>query len=60
MTYSWDAFVLPSSMHGMWPRIGREDPGVGCKVRAHVCSEGLLIIGDFNFHMDDTADRYAV
>ena len=24
-----------------------------------VCSEELLIIGDFNFHMDDTADRYA-
>ena len=23
-----------------------------------VCSEELLIIGDFNFHMDDTADRY--
>ncbi|XP_068675358.1 uncharacterized protein [Montipora foliosa] len=24
-----------------------------------VCSEELLIFGDFNFHMDDTADRYA-
>ena len=24
-----------------------------------VCSEELLIIGDFNFHMDDMADRYA-
>ena len=24
-----------------------------------VCSEELLIIGDFNSHMDDTADRYA-
>ena len=24
-----------------------------------VCSEEMLIIGDFNFHMDDTADRYA-
>ena len=24
-----------------------------------VCSEELLTIGDFNFHMDDTADRYA-
>ena len=24
-----------------------------------VCSEELLIIGDFNFHMGDTADRYA-
>ena len=23
-----------------------------------VCSEELLIIGDFNFDMDDTADRY--
>ena len=23
-----------------------------------VCSEELLIICDFNFHMDDTADRY--
>ena len=23
-----------------------------------VCSEELLIIGEFNFHMDDTADRY--
>ena len=24
-----------------------------------VCSEELLTIGDFNFHMDDTAGRYA-
>ena len=24
-----------------------------------VCSEELLIIGDFNSYMDDTADRYA-
>jgi len=24
-----------------------------------VCSEELLILGDFNFHVDDTADRYA-
>ena len=24
-----------------------------------VCSEKLLIIGDFNFHMDDTSDSYA-
>ena len=24
-----------------------------------VCSEELLIVGDFNFHMADTADRYA-
>ena len=24
-----------------------------------VCSEELLIIGDFNFHMEDSADRYA-
>ena len=24
-----------------------------------VCLEELLITGDFNFHMDDTADRYA-
>ena len=24
-----------------------------------VCSEEQLIIGDFNSHMDDTADRYA-
>ena len=34
--HSWDAFVLPTNMHGMWPWTGREGPGVERKVGALV------------------------
>ena len=37
--HSWDAFVLPTNMHGIWPRIGREGNGVERKVRAVVKSQ---------------------
>ena len=36
--HSWDAFVFPTNMPGMWPRIGRKGPGVECKVHADVNS----------------------
>ena len=37
--HSWDAFVLPTNMHGIWPRIGREGHGVERKVHALVKSQ---------------------
>lgn len=33
--------LLSANIHGMWARIGRESPGVECKVRAHVNSTFL-------------------
>ena len=38
-SHSWDAFVLPTNMHGMWPQTGREGPGVERKVPALVKSQ---------------------
>ena len=47
--HSWDAFVIPTNVHGMWPRIVREGPGVERKVRALVKSQHEKMIAPSAF-----------